>query len=406
MMMKKRIATVIVGASMALAPAAPAQGQDGAKDIGEIVEIAVPAPSLEGNLLGTPTTQAVNVYLPPSYDSEPDRRYPVLYLLHGFHGTDQTWLKPLDAAERPANLDSPYKAAGLITAEWIAAKFEHDAIPEMILVAPNGRNAFKHSFWMNSEVTGNWTDYVVKDVVGHVDAHYRTLPQRESRGLAGHSGGGHGSIRIAMLHPDMFNAVYAMAPCCLGPDEKSHTTVMELDEGGRITGLSEQIYTTVEGLGSADDLPGSSGFRPHDFNVNVEAAMGAVYSPNPANAPFYSDFIFDRVDGALVVDRSVMERRRARFAYHVLDTHAEALRSLGGLFIDTGELEFKGLREGAGAFAAKLSEKQVPVRFEVYADGDHGNLFVPRMMTLGLDFFTAHLATEMVASDGELSSSE
>lgn len=377
---------------------APALAQD--EDAGIISEILVPAPSLEGNLLGTPTEQYVQVYLPPSYATEPERRYPVLYLLHGFHGTDRTWMKPLDPSPRPANLDSPYQDYGLITAEWLAAKFAQDDIPEMIVVAPNGRNKFKHSFWMNGEVTGNWNDYVAKDVVGYIDANYRTLPQRESRGIAGHSGGGHGSIRVAMRHPDTFNSVYAMAPCCLGPNSYSHTMSMSVGEEGTLEGLASEVFTTVEALTSADDLPGSSGAKPHDFNVNAEVAIAAVYSPNPANAPFFSDFAFDRIDGRLVVDEEVLARRQARYAYHVLDDHAEALRSLDGFMIDTGELEFESLREGAGAFVEKLARHQVPVRFEVYADGDHGNLFVPRMMTLGLDFFKTNLATEMVeASD-------
>ncbi|WP_265563111.1 alpha/beta hydrolase-fold protein [Sphingomicrobium arenosum] len=397
---------MLAAATMSLAAPALAEPMANDGQVGEIHEITIPAPSLAGNLLGTPTTQKAQIYLPPSYESDPERRYPVIYLLHGFHGTDRTWMKDLDAPERVRFPDSPYQDYGLITAEWLAAKFEHDAIPEMIIVAPNGRNIFKHGFWMNGEVIGNWSDYVARDVVGHIDAHYRTLPQRESRGIAGHSGGGHGSIRIAMLHPDIFNSVYAMAPCCLGGGADSLTADLPTHAAGEVTGLARDVYATVDALETADDLPGSRGDRPHDFNVNAEVATAAVYSPNPDNPPFYSDFAFDRVGDAFVIDEAVLERRAQRFAINQSDAHFEALRSLDGLFIDTGELEYETLREGAGAFVAKLAEHQVPVRFDIYADGNHGNLFVPRFMTLGLDYFTAHLATEMASPDASLSSAD
>ena len=369
-------------------------------DPGEIVELKIPAPSLEGNLIGTPTEQFVQVYLPPNYERS-HKRYPVLYLLHGFHGTDRTWMKDLDAPERAPTNDSPYQDYGLITAEWLDAKFRDDGIPEMLVVAPNGRNRFKHSFWINGEVTGNWTDYVVKDVVGFIDANFRTLPQRASRGLAGHSGGAHGSIRIAMSHPEIFNSVYAMSPCCLGPDSASHTISMSTDDDGEFSDFAKQVFTSVSNLRSDDDLPGSSGARPHDFNVNAEVAIAAVYSPNANNPPFYSDFAFDWKDGKLVMDKEVADRRRQRYAYHQLDLFSDALRSLDGFMIDTGELEFESLRRGAGDFVEKLADQQVPVRFEIYADGDHGNLFVSRMMTLGLDFFAAHLSTELVTRTDE-----
>lgn len=385
---------------LGLATAAPLTAQDTEAPAGEIHELRIPAPSLAGNLVGSPTEQFVQVYLPPSYENS-DQRYPVLYLLHGFHGTDRTWMKDLDAPARVRTNDSPYQDYGLITAEWLDAKFLEEDYPEMIIVAPNGRNAFKHSFWMNGEVTGRWSDYVVDDVVGYIDANFRTLAQRESRGIAGHSGGGHGSIRIAMLHPDIFNSVYAMAPCCLGPDEASHTMDMGASEDGSMSETAQLVFSAVEALESVDDLPGSSGARPNDFNVNAEVAVASVYSPNAAKAPFFGDFAFNRHDGALTIDQSVLDRRSQRYAYNVLDDRAEALRSLDGFMIDTGELEFDTLRKGAGSFVEKLAQHQVPVRFEVYADGNHGNLFVPRMMTIGLDFFAAHLAAEMKEASAE-----
>src|SRR4029453_3910097 len=72
----------------------PASGQApaGRAVTGRLIEVKVPAPSLKGNLLGDPAEQSVAMYLPPSYDSSPSKRYPTLYLLHGFGGDSKTWL--------------------------------------------------------------------------------------------------------------------------------------------------------------------------------------------------------------------------------------------------------------------------------------------------------------------------
>ena len=74
--------------------ATPVLGQQLATEIGagRFIEVTIPAPSLAGNLLGDPTEQPVSIYLPPSYDSSPNNRYPVLYLLHGFTGPNRPWI--------------------------------------------------------------------------------------------------------------------------------------------------------------------------------------------------------------------------------------------------------------------------------------------------------------------------
>ena len=79
------------------------------------------------------------------------------------------------------------------------------------MVVP-GDNQLGGSFYVNSPVTGNWEDFVVQEVVGYVDNHYRTIARVESRGISGHSMGGFGSLNIAMLHPDVFGAVYSLSP--------------------------------------------------------------------------------------------------------------------------------------------------------------------------------------------------
>ena len=153
--------------------------------------------SLVGNLQGNAPDRPVYVILPPSYDAAAQRRYPVLYFLHGRTSTASEYvgLLPFDAA---------LQALG--------------AGPrEMIIVVPDTDTVFGGSMYTNSPTSGNFEDFVARDLVGYIDAHFRTIARREARGIAGHSMGGYGALRIAMRHPGEFAALYAMNPCCLLP---------------------------------------------------------------------------------------------------------------------------------------------------------------------------------------------
>ena len=163
-------------------------------------EVQVRASGLEGNLLGDPSEQPVRVYLPPTYRTNAARRYPVLYLLQGYMGKPSEWTDGYQGMKLDQTMDSLIGAGAR----------------EMIVVVPNGRNGYFGSFYLNSPVTGNWEDYLTRDLVSFIDGRYRTLAQAESRGIAGHSMGGYGALSLAMRHPDVYGATYGLSPCCIG----------------------------------------------------------------------------------------------------------------------------------------------------------------------------------------------
>jgi S-formylglutathione hydrolase FrmB len=156
----------------------------------------VPAPSFEGNLLGTATERDVYVLLPPSYAMS-DTRYPVIYFLAGFQ-------EQAGALRR--------EAAGL--AEQMVAEDGR----EFILVDLDGLNAMGGNFYTNSPVSGNAEDFVAEDLVSYIDATYRTIPEASARGLAGFSMGGAGTLTVGMNRPDVFGALYAVSPGLMVPD--------------------------------------------------------------------------------------------------------------------------------------------------------------------------------------------
>ncbi|MEI7554464.1 alpha/beta hydrolase-fold protein [Candidatus Chlorohelix sp.] len=130
------------------------------------------------------------IYLPLDYFQYPNRRYPVLYMLHGLSGTYQEWV---DYGLLP------------VADDMIQAR----QLNPFIIVLPLGEK----SYWMNQQNNGlRWGDYMVQEVVQNVDTHYRTQATPQNRAIGGHSMGGHGSLQIALNNPDVFGIVGAHSP--------------------------------------------------------------------------------------------------------------------------------------------------------------------------------------------------
>jgi hypothetical protein len=129
------------------------------------------------------------VYLPAGYDESP-RRYPVIYFFP-------------DAIGSYRNLFDHQDAQGVFD-RAIAAGM----INKFILVAVDMDTSLGSSWCVNSPATGNWEDFVVEELMPYMDANFKTLSRRESRGVAGEFMGGYCAIRLGMRHPDVFSSVY------------------------------------------------------------------------------------------------------------------------------------------------------------------------------------------------------
>jgi putative tributyrin esterase len=167
-------------------------------------------------------TKQYQVYLPPSYEREPQRRYPVAFYLHGVSGDETDWVT-LGGIHRV--MDSLIASGG----------------PEMVLIMPDGDDAW-YTTW---NTLGNWSecrrdstrkepaatycvpwphydDYIARDLVAHVDSNYRTLADSAHRGIAGLSMGGYGAVTLALRYPDVFSVAAshsgAVAPLFAGPE--------------------------------------------------------------------------------------------------------------------------------------------------------------------------------------------
>ncbi len=302
---------------------------------GKVVVTRLYSAALE-NQGGENPTRRVTVYLPPGYESNEDR-YPVIYYLHGF-----TWSDSLQiAVTHFDNLLDRAIATGKIR--------------PVIVVMPNQHTLYRGSFYTNSSLTGNWADFTAQDLVSYIDKNYRTIPSRESRGIAGHSMGGSGSIKIGMLFPDVFSSVYALSPAVLG-------LVKGLGPGYIGYKRAQQINTREELI---------SGWN--EFDANAVVALGRAFSPNPNKPPFYADLPYTYSGDSVIVNYQALKLWKENMPVEMADDYVSNLKKLKALKLDWGRNEqFNYVVEGSKAFSQKLETLGINHYAEEYI-GNHGN---------------------------------
>jgi len=328
---------------------------------GQIVRETVHSPSLEGNLLGDSPDRQVTIYLPPSYDAEPDRRYPVVYLLHGYTGNNELWT---GGSYISGDIRISMK-------NWLNT----GRVKEMILVVPNSYNKFRGSFYTNSVVTGNWADFIAKDLVEYMDSHYRTLPQRESRAVIGHSMGGYGGMTLGMLYPEEFG--------CMG--------------GIAVAYVSEEEYMrdVNESYAFASTIENWSQFYSLDWGNQLMFAMAAAFAPNPERPPFYCDFPFIYTGAEpkkIVKNQEAYDKFLENDTLRVPEKHLAALLSMRAIYIDCGTDDY--LIERSRKLHEKLGGLGIDHVYKEFS-GDH-TCCVMTSTGDALEVFSEAMAFEML----------
>ncbi|NVK48472.1 MAG: esterase [Cyclobacteriaceae bacterium] len=317
--------------------------QEGTKE-----RIKIHSQALEGNLIGDPAERDVTVYLPPSYSSNPEKRFPVLYMLHGFTDTDSQWFGWEDHWINLQDVIEQSLAEGLSK--------------EMIVVMPNAYNRFKGSMYASSATIGDWETFVTQELVSYIDKNYRTIADRNSRGLAGHSMGGYGTLRLGMKNPDIYAAIYALSPCCMDGAASTNPELMKKLESLTPDQLAETSFFEIAAL-----------------------ATSAAFAPNPQNPPLYLDL--PAKDGEPRED--VINKIIANRTLNYVDQYVLKLKKLKAIAIDAG-LQDRGISEATKKLHELLESYEIPHFYESY-EGDHLNRIAERIQTKALPFFSEHL---------------
>jgi pimeloyl-ACP methyl ester carboxylesterase len=314
------------------------------------------APSLAGNLIGDTNRREVTVYLPPSYAKNRQKRYPVVYLLHGFAANHRAFM-----AGVYTNMNTRLSMDSLI---------REGLVKEMIVVTPNARNAFDGSFYRNSVTTGNWEDFVYRDLVSFIDRRYRTIRNRSGRGIAGHSMGGYGALWVGMRHPETFSAIYALSPCCL----RDFGAVSQRGAGPWKAALRVREKPDILKAG---------------FTADLLLALAAVYSPNASKPPLFID-LPNRLEGDSIVEVPAIAAKWLASPMSFVTQYASNLRRMHVAF-DAGRQDaLKDIPISVTMLDSALTELKVAHTAELY-DGDHMRRIRSRIETHAMPFFSTVL---------------
>ena len=356
MSLPRHLSFALLGVALMLVLSAmPLTGQQNDPAKGTIERIAVHGRALEGNLEGDSPDRPVILYLPPSYAQETRRRYPVLYYLHGYGATAEAYAKVLAL---PTSIDRAVAAGAR----------------EMIVVLPDAFTKYSGSMYSNSPTIGDWETFIAQDLPAFIDKRYRTIASRESRGLAGHSMGGYGTMRVGMKQPGAFAALYAMSSCCLMNNP-----------AGRGAGAREGAPARGDAAAGRGNGAGrAAGAGRGNALANAPAAQAAAWAPNPKNPPQFFDL--PTKDGE--IQPLIAAKWPANSPLVMVDQHVPALKTMRAIALDVGDKDpfvttNRQLNEA-------LTRLDIANSLEVY-DGDHGNRVGERFESKVLPFFSKYL---------------
>ena len=316
--------------------------------VGRFDELEIESDVLRDNPLGDPHVRPLWVYLPPAYETEPDRRFPTIYLIQGMTGQLDMWRNR--SAFRPN------------VPERIDALFADESCPPALVVFVDCWTSYGGSQFIDSPGTGRYCEYLCDEVVSFVDSRYRTLAEAAHRGLTGKSSGGYGAMVVPMLRPDVFGGLAthagdALFELCYLPEFGSAARTLR-DE---YDGSYERFW---EDFRSRPPFSKSS-----DYPLVNEWAMASCYSANEDGS---IELPFD-VETGMLRDE-VWQRWLAWDPVRMARRHGDALRSLRAIYIDAGKKDEYFLDLGAAAFRRELEALGITdVFFELF-DARHGGI--------------------------------
>ncbi len=320
-----------------------------------VEHIKIHGEALEGNLEGDAVDRDAFVFLPPSYFRSKTRHYPVIYALHGYSIGAEQWTHEIHV---PQTIEGAFAQGS----------------QEMIVVLPDSKTVYGGSMYSSSVTTGDFERYIAHDVVTYIDAHYRTIPKRVSRGLVGHSMGGYGAVRIGMKHPDMFGSLYVMSACCLSPmgSRPANPAMQKAMESG------EKQLESVKTPADAASL---------SFFARARLASAAAWSPDPQNPPLYLDLPMK--NGVPQPDIIAKWTANAPFAF--IDQYIDNLRRYRAIALDVGDQD--GLRFDMIKLHQILDNYGIKNGFEIY-HGTHTSHVAYRFQNHVIPFFSRNLCSK------------
>jgi len=312
---------------------------------GQLDEHVIVSELLRDNVLKDPFERPLWVYVPPGYEDEPERRYPVVYVIQGYTGHIGMWKNR-----------APYRSPFVETAD---AVFAAGDTPPAIVVYIDAWTRYGGSQFVDSPGTGRYHSYICEEIVPWVDSHYRTIPDRAHRAITGKSSGGFGAMITPMLRPDLFGLLATHA----GDTLYEHGYVHDFGKCVRhLRAYDGNIFRWWEDFNSRVSFT-----KEEDHDLLMTLGVSACFSALEDGTPMLP---FDPRSGRLIPE--VWQRWLDWDPVRMVPKYADALLSMSGIWIDAGTRDEWFLDLGAQAFRDELSAIGVPdeiVHFELFEAG-------------------------------------
>jgi hypothetical protein len=261
----------------------------------QVVDREIRSDKFSQNKIGVSPLRHMVVYLPEGYEHS-NTRYPVIYFLP----------TPFESYRTPFEKHGAQALFDRATQTHVIGQF--------ILVCADMTTPLGSSWYVNSPVTGNWEDFVVQEWVPYIDKNFRTLPGRDSRGIAGDFMGGYGALRFGMTHPEVFGSVYALHPVGTG--------------SGILTMYSRPNWETLANAKSLEEVS-------QDGASRIFTSIFQAHLPDVSKPPLYIDLQAHKEGDHLTIDSAVTARLRDNFFIEsLIPQYADNLKSLRGLKFD------------------------------------------------------------------------
>ena len=297
------------------------------------------------------TERQVQIYLPEGYNEQDAVRYPVVYFLHG------------------AGQNS-YSTSELLTAYNALIKSEE--ILPCIIVKPDGScPPWGRSYFTNSELYGNFEDYIVYDLVAYMDSAYNTVPAKDKRAIMGYSMGAYGAMKLALKHPDIFCGVAAHSGMLNMRMSSQYSPSILLENGGAPV----------------------SGYKPDagPWTYGAFAVAGAL-SPNLDNPPYHVDFPLDPMGNWIDPVWKRWSLENCPFLARDLSVEDDL-----AIYFDCGEQDETLAYAFNASFADSLDQLGIPYEFQTFTGG-HGDRLFARL-PIALEFLDSVMHPEEIEVD-------
>lgn len=331
---------------------------------GTILTLQIESKYLENNLLGDPSTRNVNIFVPEGYNNDLQKRYPVIYLLHGQPASESSLMYEdpfnvlLAVAGIQTGIDFPQEGFE----QWLNNLMETGRMEKALIVMADASNLFGLCYYSNSPTQGNFEPFITKDLVRFIDQHFRTIPNHKARAIVGQCMGGYGALRLAMKYPEVFSNVAALTPLEYTIDGIYFVAQMML--------IEEQIF------GYSGPTDPYNAYYPFKFMTNAMYGAAAAWLPNPNNPPYYLDLPFSYAsNGTPIFNDERMQIFMGEQLLSLIPRYQHNLQKLNSISFDVGLYDELGLTQTSSEIHNLMAELEINHEFEIYEGGHLSQLY-------------------------------